>query len=69
VDISLHCTTKKGLQAILEYNNIRNVFTMLPEGNYVYVVYVGGRQVVGGFSFLTAQKLFIDVYKDRVVIH
>ena len=41
---------------------------MLPQGYYVYVVYVGGRQIIGNFSFLTAQKLLISIYQDRVVI-
>jgi hypothetical protein len=41
---------------------------MLPQGNYVYVVYVGGRRIIGNFSFLIAQKLLISIYQDRVVI-
>lgn len=41
---------------------------MLPQGNYVYVVYVGGRQIIGSFSFFIAQKLIISIYQDRVVI-
>jgi hypothetical protein len=69
VDITLHCTTNKGLQTILEYKNVKNLFTDLPEGDYVYVIFVGGRQLVGSFSFMTAAKLFITIHKDRVAIH
>jgi hypothetical protein len=69
VDITLYCTTNKGFQTILEYNNVGNLFTAIPEGKYSYVIFVGGRQLVGGFSFLTARKLLITIYKDRVAIH
>jgi hypothetical protein len=69
VDITLYCTTNKGFQTILEYNNVGNLFTAIPEGKYSYVMFVGGRQLVGGFSFLTARKLLITIYKDRVAIH
>jgi hypothetical protein len=68
VDLSLHCTTSKGVQIILEYNNLRNVVVLLPQGNYIYVVYVGGRQSVGSFSHFTARKLSITIYQDSVVI-
>jgi hypothetical protein len=69
VDITLYCTTNKGFQTILEYNNVGNLFTAIPEGKYSYVMFVGGRQLVGVFSFQTARKLFITIYKDRVAIH
>ena len=68
VDLSLHCTTSKGVQIILEYDNLRNVVALLPHGNYVYVLYVGGRQSVGSFSHFTSQKLSITIYQDSVVI-
>jgi hypothetical protein len=69
VDITLDCTTNKGRQIILEYNNVKNLFTDIPEGNYVYVIFVGGRQLTGGFSFMTAPKLFITIYQERVAVH
>ena len=68
VDLSLHCTTSKGVQIFLEYHNLRNVVAMLPRGNYIYVLYVGGRQSVGSFSHFTSQKLSITIYQDSVVI-
>jgi hypothetical protein len=68
VDLSLHCTTSKGVQIFLEYDNLRNVVAMLPHGNYVYVLYAGGRQSVGSFSHFAARKLSITIYQDSVVI-
>jgi len=69
VDVTLICTTFKGLQTVLEYKNVKNLFTNLPEGNYEYVIFVGGRQLSGGFSFISAPKLFMTIYKDRIAIH
>ena len=69
MDISLHCTTVKGLQTVLEYNNVRNLSIQAPDGDYIYVIYVGGRQMTGGFTLLTVPSLTITVYSDRVAIH
>jgi hypothetical protein len=69
VDISLHCTTLKGYSTILEYTNVGNLSIEAPLGSYVYVVYAGGKQLIGSFSFKTNPKLSITVYKDRVAIH
>ncbi|MGE5073822.1 MAG: hypothetical protein ACM3MF_10370 [Anaerolineae bacterium] len=69
MDISLHCTTKQGLHTILEYNNVRNVVIDAPEGDYVYVVYVGGRKIVGGFSLFHMNNAVITVYSDHVAFH
>jgi hypothetical protein len=68
IDINFQCTPNKGMQISLEYYNVKNLFANLPEGNYIYVIYVGGRQLSGGFSLMTAPKLFITIYKDRVVV-
>ena len=68
VDLSFHCTTSKGLEIITEFNNVRNVVTTLPQGNYVYVIYMGGRQSVGSFSYLTVRKLSFTIFQDGVVI-
>lgn len=67
-DISLHCTTIHGLHTILEYNHVKHIAIQAPQGNYVYVVYLGSKMLSGGFSFLTLQKRSITIYKDRVVI-
>ena len=69
MDISLHCTTLRGQQTVLEYEGVKNLTIQAPEGRYVYVVYVGGRQIVGSFEFLAAPNLTITVYADRVAIH
>jgi hypothetical protein len=69
MDISLHCTTIQGLQTVLEYENVKNLAIEAPEGKYVYVVYVGGRQFVGAFSLLDMPNATITVYADRVAIH
>ncbi len=69
MDISLHCTTVKGLQTVLEYENVKNISIQAPDGNYIYVVYAGGRQMTGSFSLLTVPSLIITVYKDRVAVH
>ncbi len=68
VDISLHCTTIHGLQTVLEYIHVRHLTIQAPQGNYVYVVYVGGKMLSGGFPLLTQFKKSITIYKDRVVI-
>jgi hypothetical protein len=69
MDISLHCTTLKGLQTVLEYENVKNLSVEAPDGNYIFVVYAGGRQMTGGFSLLTVPSLTITVYADRVAVH
>lgn len=69
MDISLQCTTRQGLFTVLEYTNVRSIFVDAPQGNCVYVVYVGGRQLIGNFSLSADRKLTITVYKDRVAIH
>ncbi len=69
MDISLQCTTIHGLHTILEYENVRNLTVQAPEGDYIYVIYVGGRQMSGSFSLLRAPSATITVYADRVAIH
>lgn len=69
MDISLHCTTVQGLQTVIEYNNVRNLTIDAPNGDYVYVFYVGGHRLMGGFSLLHVPSVTLTVYKDRVVIH
>lgn len=68
MDISLHCTTQQGLHTILEYTNVRNLTIEAPEGDYVYVVYVGGRQIVGSFSLRHVTSVYLTVYKDHVTV-
>lgn len=69
MDISLHCTTIHGLHTVLEYNNVKNLAVQAPEGDYIYVLYVGGRPMSGSFSLLGVPAVTITVYADRVAIH
>ncbi len=69
MDVSLHCTTVHGLQTVLEYESVRNLTVQAPEGYYIYVLYVGGRQRSGSFSLLSVPSVTITVYPDRVVVH
>lgn len=68
VYISLQCTTKDGYFTVIEYPVKSIVTTRAPAGKYVYVVWVGGRQIVGNFSLDKSQDLTINIYKDRVGI-
>ena len=68
MDISLHCTTRSGQQAVLEYGNVRNITIDAPVGDYVYVVYVGGRKIVGSFSLRRLPDATITVYADHVSV-
>lgn len=69
MDISLHCTTVKGLHTVIEYTNVRNLLIQAPEGDYVYVFYVGGHPLMGSFSLVKVPSVTITVYKDHVAIH
>jgi hypothetical protein len=69
MDISLQCTTIHGLHTVLEYENVRNLTAQAPEGDYIYVVYVGGRPMSGSFSLLRVASVTITVYADKVTIH
>ena len=69
MNISLHCTTLQGLQTVLEYANVRNLSIQAPDGNYIYVVYAGGRQMSGSFSLLSVPSVTITVYADTVTVH
>lgn len=69
MDVSLHCTTLHGLHTVLEYQNVKNLSVEAPEGDYVFVIYVGGRQRSGTFSLLSVPNVTVTVYTDRVVIH
>ncbi len=68
-DISLHCTTVQGLQTVLEYNNVRHLTIRAPEGDYVVVVYTGGRPMVARFSLIRLPGVTITIYADRLAIH
>jgi hypothetical protein len=68
VYISLRCVTKDGHVTIIEYPVRATVRTDAPAGKYTYVVWVGGRQILGSFALSKSQDLMIMIYKDRVLI-
>ena len=54
--------------AFLEYPVEKPVKVNAPLGYYVYVVWVGGRQIVGEFTLHKNDDLTITIYKDKVEI-
>lgn len=55
--------------AILEYPVEKDVKVSAPLGYYLYVVWVGGRKIVGEFSLTNGDELTITIYRDRVEIN
>ena len=68
VYISLRCVTKDDYVTIIEYPVKKIITTNAPAGQYTYVVWVGGRKIVGSFSLGKSQDRTINIYKDRVGI-
>ncbi len=68
VYISLRCVTKDDFVTIIEYPVKSSVRTKALAGQYTYVVWVGGRKIVGNFALGKSQDLTIKIYKDRVEI-
>jgi len=54
--------------AILEYPVEKQVKVDAPLGYYLYVVWVGGRKIVGEFVLHNGDLLTITIFKDRVEI-
>ena len=57
-----------GNVAILEYPVEKRVEVKAPLGNYVYVVWVGGRKISGSFVLQKDNDVTITIYKDKVVV-
>lgn len=68
VYISLRCVTKDDLVTIIEYPVAGMEKVNAPAGRYTYVVWVGGRQIIGEFALGKSQDLTIKIFKDRVEI-
>jgi hypothetical protein len=66
--ISLRCVTKDNYVTIIEYPVKGTVTTRAPAGQYTYVLWVGGRQIIGSFGLSKSQDRTITIYKDRVGI-
>ena len=65
--ISLQIVTDQGY-TIIEYPVKQSVKVLIPTGSYTYVVWVGGRQIVGYFQAPKDSNLTITIYRDRVAI-
>jgi hypothetical protein len=68
VYISLQCTTPEGFRTILEYPVPKTVKAVAPAGKYVYVIWVGGKKLVGSFGLSKRGDVVITVLKDSVRI-
>lgn len=66
ISLQLYNTAAQG--AILEYPVHGTVKIRAPIGNYVYVVWVGGRQLVGTLKIIRGEDLIIMIYKDKITI-
>jgi hypothetical protein len=66
--ISLQCTTKDGYTTIIEYPVEGWMEVKVPSGRYIYVAWVGGRQMSGNFKLSTAGELTIRIYKDKIEV-
>jgi len=66
--ISLQNYPKDREVAILEYPVEKQVKIKAPLGYYLYVVWVGGRKIVGEFVLHHDDDLKITIYKDKVTV-
>jgi len=66
ISLQLQNTVAEG--AILEYPVHGTVKIDAPVGNYVYVLWVGGRQLIGTLKVHKDDDLTVIIYKDRVEI-
>ena len=66
--ISMQNYPADGNVAILEYPVEKRVEVKAPLGNYVYVVWVGGRKISGSFVLQKDNDITITIYKDKVVV-
>ena len=64
--ISLQGTTSDGTEVIREYPVERSFTAKVPAGWYVYVVWVGGKKMVGQFNLPGDTSISLTIYKDRI---
>jgi hypothetical protein len=69
VYVSLQVVTDKGGPTIIEYPVRKTVSVKIPVGSYTYVVWVGGRQLVGYFHVSKLDEPTLTIYKDKIVIN
>lgn len=65
--ISLQVVTDQGY-TIIEYPVKTVVKVKIPTGDYTYVAWVGGRQMVGYFKVSKGDDITVTIYKDKIVI-
>ena len=66
--ISLQVTLNDGRYTIIEYPVEGQINIKAPVGSYIYVAWVGGNKLVGGFKNHAGDSLVILLFKDKVVI-
>lgn len=66
ISLQLCDTDAKG--AILEYPVQSTVKIKAPIGNYLYVVWVGGKQLTGTLKVNKSDDLKITIYKDKIIV-
>jgi hypothetical protein len=66
--ISLQVVTDQGY-TIIEHPVKGTIKVKIPTGSYTYVVWVGGRQIVGYFNVSKHDEPTLLIYKDKVVIN
>jgi len=67
--VSLQVVTENGGPTIIEYPVKKRVTVKIPVGSYTYVVWVGGRQLVGYFQVAKNSEPTLTIFKDKVVIN
>jgi hypothetical protein len=66
--ISLQVVTAQGGPTIMEYPVQGRIKIKAPVGQYLYVAWVGGREMVGEFRLHREEDLEILLYRDRVEV-
>lgn len=67
--ISLQCTTSDGYVTVIEYPvGGSRIGARVPAGYYVYVAWVGGKQMTGNFKLQKSEEIVIKLYQDRVEV-
>ena len=66
--ISLQVTMNDGRFSIIEYPVKGQIRIKAPLGRYVYVAWVGGNKLTGGFRLGATDNIVITLFRDKVVI-
>ena len=66
--ISLQCEDRNGKVTIIEYPVRGPIEFKAPAGSYVFVAWVGGRQMTGTFRLAKDDEITITLFRDKVVV-